>query len=185
MTRGMHGEAGMTLVELLIAMTLMAIGIAAIVAGFSSGIFAIGRADQASTAAVLADQQMEIYRQSSYSALPAPTTTAAVAPSTQPGLDSGNCGKTVSGQTALYICPGIDKRNYWVSTDVAMQCPDGSTPPCTGGGQVKAVTVTVKDGSNPNYESGTNCWTTAAAQTSLCPTKVLYIETSTFEQLAS
>ena len=55
-------EAGMGLVELLIAMTVMAIGISAIVAGFSSGIFAVKRAGDASTAAAVADKQMEAYR---------------------------------------------------------------------------------------------------------------------------
>jgi type II secretory pathway pseudopilin PulG len=52
----------MGLVELLIAMTVMAIGISAIVAGFSSGIFAVKRAGDASTAAAVADKQMEAYR---------------------------------------------------------------------------------------------------------------------------
>jgi type II secretory pathway pseudopilin PulG len=55
-------EAGMGLVELLIAMTVMVIGISAIVAGLSSGIFAVKRAGDASTAAAVADKQMEAYR---------------------------------------------------------------------------------------------------------------------------
>ena len=55
-------EAGFGLVELLIAMTVMAIGISAIVAGMSSGFIAVNRARDASTAAALADKQMEAYR---------------------------------------------------------------------------------------------------------------------------
>jgi type II secretory pathway pseudopilin PulG len=55
-------EAGMGLVELLIAMTVMAIGISAIVAGLSSGLVAVNRARDASTAAAVADKQMEAYR---------------------------------------------------------------------------------------------------------------------------
>ena len=56
----MRAEEGMTLIELLIAMTILAIGIAALVAGFSSGILSINRARLASTAAALADKQMEL-----------------------------------------------------------------------------------------------------------------------------
>lgn len=163
----------MTLVELLIAMTVMAIGISAIVAGFSSGIFAIGRADQASTAAALADQQMEIFRQYSYDSI---SVTSDQAPSTQATLDGGNCN------TSTFICPGADNRKYWLSTTVVMQCPDGTTPSagaCTTGQPVKLVTVTVKDAvpstSNPGCPSGGTT----------CPGKTLITENSTFDSLVS
>ena len=46
----LRAEEGMTLIELLIAMIIMAIGIAALVAGFSSGILSVNRARLASTA---------------------------------------------------------------------------------------------------------------------------------------
>lgn len=152
-----RNEAGMTLVELLIAMTLMAIGIAAIVAGFSSGIFALARTDKASTAAVLADQQMEIYRQSSYSSI---TVGTGQAPSTQSSLDNGQCS------TSTFLCPGPDNRTYWLSTDVSMTCPDGSTPSpsCPTGEPLKLATVTVRDGSSTG--------------------QVLITESSTFDSLA-
>ncbi len=55
----LRAEEGMTLIELLIAMVVMSIGIAALVAGFSSGVVSIGHARTASTAGTLADQQME------------------------------------------------------------------------------------------------------------------------------
>ena len=55
-------ESGFGLVELLIAMTVMVVGITAIVAGLSSGIVAVKRAADESTAAALADAQMEAYR---------------------------------------------------------------------------------------------------------------------------
>ena len=55
-------ESGFGLVELLIAMTVMVVGITALVAGLSSGIFAVKRAGDESTAAALADTQMEAYR---------------------------------------------------------------------------------------------------------------------------
>src|SRR5215210_2853044 len=55
-------EAGMSLVEVLIAMLVMAVGLAAIVAGFSSGIFATSRAAKTSSAGAMADEQMERIR---------------------------------------------------------------------------------------------------------------------------
>ncbi len=73
----LRADEGMTLIELLIAMTVLSIGIAALVAGFSSGVVSINRARVTSTAGTLADQQMELYRQASFASLPtsrAPTT---------------------------------------------------------------------------------------------------------------
>ena len=69
----------MTLIELLIAMVVMAIGISAIVAGFSSGILAVDRARLASTAGALADKQMELYRQAAFTSLHAGARSAAPA----------------------------------------------------------------------------------------------------------
>ena len=62
----LRAEEGMTLIELLIAMTIMSVGIAALVAGFSTGIVSIQRANVTSTAGTLADKQMETFRQASY-----------------------------------------------------------------------------------------------------------------------
>jgi type II secretory pathway pseudopilin PulG len=123
----------MTLVELLIAMLVMALGISAIVAGFSSGLLSVGRARQASTVGTLADKQMEIYRQAPFTSL-------------TPGALSG------APQT------GSDGRTYWVGSTIAWTCVVGPpntttnvTPPtCTGtpaSRAVKLVTVEVHKGS--------------------------------------
>ncbi len=66
----LRAEEGMTLIELLIAMVVMSIGIAALVAGFSSGILSINHARLTSTAGSLADKQMELYRQAAFTSLP-------------------------------------------------------------------------------------------------------------------
>ena len=58
----LRGEEGFGLIELLIAMLVMALGIMAIVAGFSSGMVALGNASRTGTAGTLADKQMEAYR---------------------------------------------------------------------------------------------------------------------------
>ena len=130
LTTRLRAEEGMTLIELLIAMTVMSIGIAALVAGFSSGIVSITHSRLTSTAGSLADQQMELYRQASFTSLP--TTTQL--PTTPTGAD---------GHT------------YWMRVDGSWTCAIGTfsagpPPSCSGtpaSRPVKRVTINVRDGS--------------------------------------
>jgi type II secretion system protein I len=123
-------EDGFTLIEMLIAMTIMAIAIAGIVAGFGSGILAVNRARAASTAGVLADSKMEAYRQGSFASLPI-------------GLQSPTTPT------------GSDGRTYWMQTDIEWSCAVGTYsagPPASCAGTpasnpVKLVTISVRDGS--------------------------------------
>ena len=125
----LRSEEGMTLIELLIAMTVLSIGIAALVAGFSSGVVAINHSRLTSTAGSLADQQMELYRQASFASLP--TTTQL--PTTPAGPD---------GHT------------YWMQVTGAWTCAVGTYAPgppasCSGtpaSRPVKKVTIDVRDG---------------------------------------
>ena len=55
-------ESGFGLLELLMAIVMLNIGVLAIVAAFSSGNAALARASSVSTAAALANKQMESYR---------------------------------------------------------------------------------------------------------------------------
>jgi prepilin-type N-terminal cleavage/methylation domain-containing protein len=129
MTR-LRVEDGFTLVELLIAMVVMAIGTAAILAGFNSGILSVNRSRLASTAGAIADSKMEAYRFSSFASLPIGLQT----PTTPPGPD---------GHT------------YWMQTDIEWSCAVGTysagpPPSCSGtpaSRPVKVVTITVRDGS--------------------------------------
>ena len=124
-------EGGFGLVELLIAMTVMVIGIFAVVAGFSSGLGAINRASKTTVAGTIADQQMEAFRRGSHAAI-----------------------VSIAGTTKV----GADGRTYWIESIASSKCPDettptGTPPTCTlsGGvtsGPVKAVTITVRDGSS-------------------------------------
>jgi prepilin-type N-terminal cleavage/methylation domain-containing protein len=126
----LRADEGMTLIELLIAMTILSIGIAALVAGFSSGVVAINHSRLTSTAGSLADKQMELYRQASFASLP--TTTQL--PTTPTGPD---------GHT------------YWMQVDGSWTCAVGTysagpPPSCSGtpaSRPVKAVTINVRDGS--------------------------------------
>ena len=66
MKRRIREEAGFGLIELLIAMVMLNVGILALVAAFNSGIVALSRSSQVSTAAAIADQKMELYRGLTY-----------------------------------------------------------------------------------------------------------------------
>ena len=95
----LRAEEGMTLIELLIAMTIMSVGIAALVAGFSTGIVSITRANVTSTAGTLADKQMETYRQASFATVPSK-------PQTRPGRRPGWSQVLDTGQRCLDLCIG-------------------------------------------------------------------------------
>lgn len=124
----MRREEGMTLIELLIAMVVMSIGIAALVAGFSSGVVSINRARMTSTAGTLADKQMELYRQAAFTSLPVGLQT----PTTPTGPD---------GHT------------YWMQVNGDWTCAVGtySAGSCSGtpaSRPVKLMTIVVRDGSD-------------------------------------
>ena len=126
----LRADEGMTLIELLIAMTILSIGIAALVAGFSSGVVSINRSRLTSTAGSLADQQMELYRQASFASLPTATQTRDHAD--RPGrphlLDAGR--------------RFVDLRRRHVFGGAAASC--SGTPASR---PVKSVTINVRDGS--------------------------------------
>jgi type II secretory pathway pseudopilin PulG len=152
-------EAGFGLVELLIAMTVMVIGITAIVAGLSSGFVAVNRARDASTAAAVADKQMEAYR-----ALPncaiyldsttipssgpyvaqagvySPTQIVAGASLTPPLKSSASPCPTpdASLRDAQQQINGADGRSYWVDTYMVESTP-------FTGSVVRKVTLMVRD----------------------------------------
>ena len=161
-----RSEAGMTLVELLIAMVVMSIGVAGIVAGFSSGIFTTVRAARASTAGVLADQQMENFRGQTWANLfTASTPMDATYTGDASAYDAtwkitGSCGQTYCQTTGATTVGG---GNYRIDTYVKWRCiVSGSTlggsvasPTCTTVGvtssrPVKLVTVVIRDGTTPS-----------------------------------
>jgi type II secretory pathway pseudopilin PulG len=153
-------ESGFGLVELLIAMTVMVVGITALVAGMSSGFVAVNRAAHASTAAAVADIQMEEYRKVRY-------TDAVLAPT---------CSSGTSALTNCFVSStktGPDGRSYRIDAAIRFDCAVGtlggtvpSSATCTGTGAsrpAKLVTIVVYDPSTT-------------------PAKQLFRETSTFDQ---
>jgi prepilin-type N-terminal cleavage/methylation domain-containing protein len=162
-------QSGFGLVELLIAMTVMAIGISAIVAGLSSGMVALNRASHASTAATLADIQMEGYRKMKF---------ASITPT---------CGATESSSTDCPVSTtvtGPEGRSYRVDTGIRWHCGVG-----TLGGTVDSPTCAPP---SPPPSSPPGPVTGAARPTKLVsivvydpsttPEKELFRETSTFDQ---
>jgi type IV pilus modification protein PilV len=76
-------DEGFGLIELLIAMTVLAIGLLALMAAFGSAYASINRASEIGTASVLGDKEMETFRAMSYAtveAQPATSTQSVVGP---------------------------------------------------------------------------------------------------------
>jgi Tfp pilus assembly protein PilV len=158
----LRSQEGFGLIELMISMVMLNVGILAIVAAFNSGALALKRAGEVSTASVVADKQMELYRALRYTeiALDSTEVTTANADTTyqcDPAnkVDpAGACGganqQTQQVKTCATLTPqcnprqtvtGPDQRSYRVDTYIVSQ-----TPPT--GRAVKLVTIVVRRGSD-------------------------------------
>jgi Tfp pilus assembly protein PilE len=156
----LRSEKGFGLVELMISMVMLNVGILAIVAAFQSGAIALKNAGEVSTASVLADKQMELYRALKYTEIALDTNALATANAdttyqcdTANKIDpAGACGgsnqqvqlqKTCATMTPQcnprQTVTGPDQRQYRVDTYVVSQ-----TPP--NGRTVKLVTIVVRRG---------------------------------------
>jgi Tfp pilus assembly protein PilV len=153
------------MVELLIAMTVLAVGVLAIVAGYSSGYVAVRRATQVSSATVLADAQMERFRAVRYSYIA--LNTSLTVDSTYTGDSAYNSSAQIGGcaSTTDATClpsqtrTGPDGRSYRIDTYVAWSCLSGtlatSPSPTCGAAEpapVKLVTIVVR------ASAGTTVW---------------------------
>jgi Tfp pilus assembly protein PilV len=140
-------QGGFGLIELMIAMTMLNIGLLAVVAAFSSGIVSLNRASKITTAAVLADGQMELYRALTYASI-------RLEPSSIPGSTPYTTDTAYSAAQVTATCPGppdecnasrlatgADGKTYRIDTYIVSTTP-------TGGRPVKRVTVVVRDPNN-------------------------------------
>ena len=153
-----RSEEGFGLLELLISMTMLNIGILAIVAAFNSGALALKRAGEVSTASVIADKQMELYRALKYTEIALDSTAVATANGdTTYQCDVANkidpvgvCGGANQQTQQLRTCgtmtaqcnprqtvSGPDQRSYRVDSYVVSQTPPAGRP-------VKLVTIVVR-----------------------------------------
>jgi type II secretory pathway pseudopilin PulG len=151
MRQRLRSEGGFGLVELLIAMTVLSVGIRALVAAFASGTAALTRASQIGTASTLADKQMELYRGVQYDwiVLDASASTDGVYTGDQAlsgGLTNytGACPAGAPSEACAPIqnVTGPDNRSYRVDTYVVLRNPTGSGE----ARDVKVVTVVVREG---------------------------------------
>ena len=154
----LRSESGFGLIELLVSMMMLNIGILAIVAAFNSGAIALKNAGEVSTASVLGDKQMELYRALKYTEIALDTTAVATANGdTTYQCDvankidpAGACGGANQQAQLLKTCgtmtpqcnprqtvTGPDQRSYRVDTYVVSQTPPTGRP-------VKLVTIVVR-----------------------------------------
>jgi type II secretory pathway pseudopilin PulG len=185
-------ETGFGLVELLIAMTVMLVGMTAIVAGLSSGFIAVKRAADESTAASVADKQMEAYRalpncaiyldagtitsasseygtDPAYSSTQITTNTPLLAP--PPPAPSPTCTATPAATLtdAQQPLTGADGRSYNVDTYIVKST-------AAAGGDAKKVTLVIRDSQNTKvllresstFSPPTGCDNTATAVSKGC-----------------
>jgi Tfp pilus assembly protein PilE len=150
----LRNEKGFGLLELLMAMTMLNIGILALVAAFNSGAVALQRASRTTTAAALADAQMELYRAITYTAIGLDSTsvngtdTLYRSDSVLGGSISNDLTVTCTGSPLPNQCvasrtaAGADHRSYRVDSYVTQTTP-------TNGRAEKLVTIVVRDGASP------------------------------------
>ena len=142
------------MVELLIAMSVMAIGILALFAMFQSAILQIRRASTTSTAAALADREMENYRAIKYGIIGLDEADVLIADSTYQadsayesnpsdrvhvdGCGTAPCTTSVPTETVT----GADARPYRLDTYIVAQQVVNGRP-------VVLVTIVVRDSADP------------------------------------
>jgi type II secretory pathway pseudopilin PulG len=149
-------QGGFGLIELLIAMVILNIGLLAIIASFQAGIITLSRASKITTASVLGDQQMELYRSINYDSIRlASATIPAGAPYTiDPAYLCGGCTPLITTPAcagppypdecnASRTTTGADGKSYRVDTYISQMTPSGGRP-------VKQVTIVVRDGGDVN-----------------------------------
>lgn len=150
-----RSEEGFGMVELLIAMSVMAVGILALFAMFQSAILQIRRASTTSTAAALADTEMENYRAIKYAVIGLDEAQVLAADSTYTGdsayeanpsdrvhvsaCGTAPCTNSVPTQTLT----GADSSAYRVDTYIVAQQVVNGRP-------VILVTIVVRDSADPN-----------------------------------
>ena len=161
-SRARTREDGVGLVELIIAMTILTVGLLAILATFSSGMTALARSSRTATASTLADSQLQRYRAITYCAIRLRTgSIPTTAPYTNaPDHDAaatkvtdtapGSCGaitqacpappNTIKECEATRDVTGPEGRPYRIDTYIVTKT--------VAARETKKVTVVVRDPSN-------------------------------------
>jgi prepilin-type N-terminal cleavage/methylation domain-containing protein len=149
-----RSQEGFGLVELIIAMMVLAIGVLGVASAFISGMVTLRRANQIATATALADRQLERYRALTYCAIYLDSS------SVPAGYWTGIAGLPVMSSTCPAQAPaeartarqdlsGTDTPDghlYRIDTYIVQTTP--VTTPALSARPLKKVTVVVRDGQN-------------------------------------
>src|SRR3954447_24976925 len=92
---GATHEEGQGLVELIVALTVLAIGIGSLLTLLSSSALSLQRSDQKGTALVLAEKQMELYRSVGYKDIRLDDTSVAAIGGTDPYVTANSTDSTI------------------------------------------------------------------------------------------
>ncbi len=125
-------EEGIGLIELLIALTILVIGVAGTLAVFSSSIVGLRHTGQEGTAVTLADRQLETYRAMPFSCIPSSTMIAPSGCLTPTGFPNPYLANQVTTSSE-----SPDHKIYKVTTTVSS---------VSGSGLQIAVTVALNSG---------------------------------------
>jgi prepilin-type N-terminal cleavage/methylation domain-containing protein len=163
------GDGGFGLIELLIAMGILSIAVAALMLSYASSAVSLRRAGQKGTALTLADTQMERYRTRGFTAIridgtqvpgsgtyvTANSSDSTIPPATGQALAGQNGDEACSAPLPAACQPvqtvtGPDNRSYRVDTYVNYVNNDATlsirTP--SSGLTLKRVTIVVRDGTD-------------------------------------
>lgn len=144
MTPRARDEGGFALVEMLIAIVVINIGLLAILLALTSGMTTLRRSAETSTAAAVADRQLERYRAVTFTSIYLDTAALATTDSTyqsdaaySASQVNQTCGALTAVCTPSQTVTGPDGRSYRVDTYIVWTTP-------AGGSAVKQVTVVVR-----------------------------------------
>ena len=141
----LRSENGFGMLEMLISLTILNVGVLAVIAAFNSGAISLRRASEISSAAAVGDKQMELYRAIKYTAISLDTASVTAADATykaDAAYTAGTqltatCSPITNSCNPSRTTTGPDGKSYRVDTYIISQTP-------TGGRALKLVTVVVR-----------------------------------------
>jgi Tfp pilus assembly protein PilE len=150
----MRQQGGFGLIELLMAITVLNIGILAVVAAFNSGIVTVRRSSMTATASVLADQQIELYRAVTYDQIALDTASlgsvdntykcdsvlGSSCPNSTSSLVQVTCATVTDQCNPSRVVTGPDRHSYRIDTYILNDHPQSTSR------TLRKVTVVVRDG---------------------------------------
>lgn len=172
----------MGLIELLMAITILNVGILAIIGAFNSGMITLRRSSMTATASVLADQQMELYRAVTWDQISLDTTSIGSVDSTYKcdqalgpscpnattSLVTASCSPVTNQCNPSRSVTGPDRHAYRVDTYIVNDHPVAASR------TLRKVTIVVRDGRNLSKvlarETSTFDCSTALPYGAGCPT---------------